>query len=633
MKIILLKKIFCYSLLLSVLIFLTNCGKSADPDLYSTNVQFQGAVDFDTSGITPAPSFKFNSINRTLSKTAVNINNSTVLARNISTGDTYTAAITNNRFVMTIPAGNYEFFAKNAIGKTMRMIKTGITYNNTSDTINIKSTTIAYMVYNSKINNGLATALNQIYNLSTLVSEAALAYDSAVTFLKTDINDTSIATYSRRQTAFLALAIRKNVLDCLNADSDLTSDTIISDTSVSLKFQAVINDIVTTSNDTIYLTPGVKFYIGNTNPSNIKITGLYEATTQTVRDYNLQNNQLIVLTEQGTYFRGDQISIFNASQFETPTLNAYTDVYNFADDNIIKSFAGKIFIINRTLSKILILNGSSLKLEKEYNLTGSNPHDIAFINQSKAFVTFYGSDYIAIINPMTGTQTDTINIRQFNAHNDAAADADQMQIVGDKVFITIQNQYNWSSINPKIIVVNANTNAIIDTININGLTNPNENKDYCEATGKLYFAFTGNWYDSEATGILEVDSVTHQTRVLCIGGQNNTDTMIDGAFTGVKVISADTGYCIYSGTWPNYYIASFNPTTGRFYNKNLISGSFAGDLIKDNANNVYALNRDMNYTNSGVYKINSNGAYSLSKINTATSGVRRNPVVAALFSN
>jgi len=364
------------------------------------------------------------------------------------------------------------------------------------------------------------------------------------------------------------------------------------------------------------------------------LSALYKAVSQTVNEYNFQNNQLIVLTAQGNGYSGGQLSIFSAVQFETPSLNIYADAYDFTADNIVRSYSGKIYIINRTLAKILVINASNMKILNEYRLPagGSNPHDIAFISASKAYVTFYESNFIGVINPATGVELGRIDISQFDIPNDGSADADQMQIVGAKVFVTIQNMQNWNATqNARIIVINSVNDSVLDTIVITGLTNPYENKDYCPATGKLYFAFTGDWWGSSASGILEVDSVTLQTRVLCTGGLSG-DTAVNGAFTGVKVISADTGYCVYAGNWPDYYVASFNPKTGSFYNKELLAGAFWSDLYKDNADNIYALRRDSNYINSGVYKILPNSVFSFSSLNREGT-VRKNAAGAAIFCN
>ncbi|HPG30498.1 MAG TPA: hypothetical protein PLQ81_06900, partial [bacterium] len=437
----------------------------------------------------------------------------------------------------------------------------------------------------------------------------------------------------------LALSIKKSVIEKINGDTDLTCDTTITDADISGKFQTVINEIL--NNDmscSITLGVGLQFSAGDSSANVIVLSALYDAVSQTAKEYNLTNNQILVLTAQGNGYSGDQFSIYSASNFETPSLDVYSDAYDFTDDNIIKSYGGKIYIVNRTLSKVLVINGTTMKIEKEYKFAqGSNPHDIAFINSSKAYVTFYNSNIIGIFNPANGAELGTIDISGFDALKDGSAEADQLQIVGSKVFVTLQNiSYSggWATAteNAKILVINSATDSVTDTISIHGLTNPYENKDYCEATGKLYFAFTGDWWGSPATGILEVDSSSHQTRVLCLGGSSNEDTIVNGAFTGVKVVSEDTGYCIYAGTWPNYYIGSFNPKTGVFYNKELLTGSFWGDLIKDGANNVYAVNRDSNYTASGLYKIFPNSICNFSGLNR-TGSVKKNPIGAALFEN
>lgn len=616
--------LFCFSL-----IILNGCGSSSSSD---SKITFRGQVDFST-GISNAPGFFYSPAN------SLSINPSTVVAKSISTNDTYIATINGNEFTLKIPAGDYEFYARNSDDKIIRMIKPAITKANNTDIINLKSTVVSYLIIQSVIVNGEANTLNEISDLYSLYETSNRIYNNALEHLKSDISDTVTATISERQMSFLALTLKEVIKDKIDNSEDLTQNDIITDTDITSNFQVAIDNILSADPScTISIGIGLQFTVSDTDTIDSRIvsenflTNLINSVTETQIEHNLLNNQFIVLTAQGNTYQSDQFSIFSQTAFDTPELNVYQDNYYFGGDNIIKSYGGKILIVNRTLSRVLIINGRTMKIEDEYILTGDNPQDIAFLSNSKAYVTFLESNYISIINPFTGSESGRIDISDYE-ESDGIANAEMMQIVEEKVFVTIQNLDGWTATeNARTLVVNSNSDSVIAVIESNGLKNPYGSIDYSTATGKVYVGFVGEWWGNPATGILEIDTATYESRTLIQGGFETADTTINGAVTGVSIASSDTGYFIYSGTWPNYYIASFNPSTGEFYDTEIEIGNFWGNFFKDNSGNLYALNRDSTFEKSGVYKILPDGTINFSSINQSGE-VLRNPTGGTMFKN
>ncbi len=93
------------------------------------------------------------------------------------------------------------------------------------------------------------------------------------------------------------------------------------------------------------------------------------------------------------------------SMIDTSSLLALPTLSYIHSDAVIRYFNQKIYIVNRlNRDSILILNPllGYLPLQEFSMGSGSNPQDIAVVNDSKAYVSLYNRNYLAVVNLNTG---------------------------------------------------------------------------------------------------------------------------------------------------------------------------------------------------------------------------------------
>ena len=93
------------------------------------------------------------------------------------------------------------------------------------------------------------------------------------------------------------------------------------------------------------------------------------------------------------------------SMIDTSSLVALPTLSYIHSDAVVRFYNQKIYIVNRlNRDSILILNPllGYLPLQEFSMGSGSNPQDIAVVNDSKAYVSLYNRTYLAVVDLNTG---------------------------------------------------------------------------------------------------------------------------------------------------------------------------------------------------------------------------------------
>lgn len=208
----------------------------------------------------------------------------------------------------------------------------------------------------------------------------------------------------------------------------------------------------------------------------------------------------------------------------------------------------------------------------------SNPHDLVFVNDQKAYLLRYGSPKVWIVDPSVSAnneahfKTKEIDLSAYN-DADGKPEAQAGVIVGDRLYIILQRidfSHGWGNYvynTSYVAVFNTTTNNEIDTgkgvgglkgIAIPDIKNPVE-ISYVPATGKLYVLCVGNWDAASAPigGIVSIDPATFTAKIVIT---DNNDSY--GAVTGMAILKSSKGYFIGEAAWQDDSLYSFNPSTG-----------------------------------------------------------------------
>jgi hypothetical protein len=192
--------------------------------------------------------------------------------------------------------------------------------------------------------------------------------------------------------------------------------------------------------------------------------------------------------------------------------------------------------------------------------TGSNPYDLIFVSDTKAYLLRYGSDTAWIVDPSTTTEagfkTGELDLSAY-ADSDGIPEMNGGVLVGTKLFILFQrldrNNF-WAPTNDTLVgVFDTATDAELAQITV-PVENP-QTIQYVEANNTIYVAGVGSYGFAPFGGIATIDPDAHTSSLLLAGDAY-------GGISGVAVVSSTKGYFIGYGGWQDNTLYTFDPSAG-----------------------------------------------------------------------
>ena len=246
------------------------------------------------------------------------------------------------------------------------------------------------------------------------------------------------------------------------------------------------------------------------------------------------------------------------------------DVASIHSDAVSRHYNNLVYVVNKLGGdNIQVLDpASSFSTLRQFSVgNGSNPQDIAFLSDSKAYVTRYDTNELWVVNPSTGVHTGTVDLSTL-ADSDGLCEMDKMIIIDDRLFVCIQrldrNYYWLPSGTSYIAVVDCDADTLLDTdpgqagiqpIELS-YTNPFSNIQYNPFINRLYVSCVGSWGVNDGG----VEIINHET--LQSEGLLFTESNAGGDINDVEIFSASLGYAIVTNSSFNTDLISFNPATG-----------------------------------------------------------------------
>jgi len=278
-------------------------------------------------------------------------------------------------------------------------------------------------------------------------------------------------------------------------------------------------------------------------------------------------------------------------------------------DAVIRTFGGLVFIIQRFgENSIIVLDPENPSASianystNDANTPGqqSDPHDIAFVSLSKAYVSRYSLNTLLIVNPRTGEHLGTIDLSRF-ADSDGIVEMDQMVIVNGKLYVSLQrlNQNNFFAAENGsfVVVIGTATDEIIDVdlttpgtqpIVLAG-RNPFSRLTYLSSTDKIYFAHAGNFFTGDAFGGIEAISPSTNTS----DGILISDNDFGGTLGAFNLLSETVGYATVFDASFNNQVVSFDLSDGTVGTALTgVGAGFIPNLAFDSEGFLYVPDRD-----------------------------------------
>jgi hypothetical protein len=150
-------------------------------------------------------------------------------------------------------------------------------------------------------------------------------------------------------------------------------------------------------------------------------------------------------------------------------------------DCSVRSYNGLIYVINRTLSTIQVIDRTKRNpIIAEMSMgTSADPHDICVVSSTKAYVSRYGASEIWIVNPTTLVKTGSIDLSAYapseaNGYSSAVAngiplmDRIYFDSARSRIFVSVQrltegyNPIDYSS----VIAIDTTTDVVKQEIKL-----------------------------------------------------------------------------------------------------------------------------------------------------------------------
>ncbi len=244
-------------------------------------------------------------------------------------------------------------------------------------------------------------------------------------------------------------------------------------------------------------------------------------------------------------------AIVSADTLLTPHCN----VRAIHSDAVATFFEGRMYVVNRyQADNIQVLDPhAGFATIKQFSVgNGANPHDIAFLSRSRAFVTRYDTDQMWIVDTNTGVRSGLINFIGL-ADADNIPEMDQILRVGNRMFVSIQRLDRGQPLRPPVgtsylAVFDPYTEQFIDAepgtmgtqaIALDG-ANPYSELVLNHDSGLIWVATAGIFGVNDG-GLELVDPVALTTSGIVL-----TESQIGGDISDVVPIDANRGVAVIS---------------------------------------------------------------------------------------
>lgn len=186
----------------------------------------------------------------------------------------------------------------------------------------------------------------------------------------------------------------------------------------------------------------------------------------------------------------------------------------------------------------------------------ANPHDIAVVSPTKAYVTQYNSPNLAVVDPSgASTAVRTIDLGAF-AGTDGIPEAESVLVVGTRAYVTLQQLDRTMGYRAPdrstVVVIDTATDALVDTDGATAgtqgisLSFGNPQRIVASSDGAFLLVSSSGNFDSDADGGIDViDAATNRVvrtlRASDFGGKEPGSVEVLDASVAWAVVDTTTG--------------------------------------------------------------------------------------------
>ena len=240
------------------------------------------------------------------------------------------------------------------------------------------------------------------------------------------------------------------------------------------------------------------------------------------------------------------------SSMDLSTNTATHDHLTIHSDAAVRTYRDKVYILNRLRQdNVIVLSRSDLKtpLTQYSTGNGSNPHDMAFVSEEKAYISRYERTQLLIVNPITGDSLGAVDLSAF-ADADGLPEMNQLALYDNYLFVACQRLDRDNGFVPTdvsvIAVVDVMTDQVVDvdanTAGVQGIVMASKNPAGAVQRGNKWFLSAVNSFlDFTDGGIEVVDLENLRSEGIVID-----EIALGGNTNSLAMISDNKGYVVVS---------------------------------------------------------------------------------------
>jgi hypothetical protein len=231
---------------------------------------------------------------------------------------------------------------------------------------------------------------------------------------------------------------------------------------------------------------------------------------------------------------------------------------------------GELWLVDRANAALTVMAPTTCAVRAQVSVASgfkANPHDIAVLSDTKAYVTRYDrnaaatdamgkGDDVVVIDPATGTITSRIDLAPEATAvtgKDIQARPDRLVIASGKVYVSLGNQDAMfaAAADGRVVVLDPATDTITGHVDLTGLKGCSA-MFHLAATNTLYVACGGSFADADqaaASGVAEIDLAVTPP----VLKRTTLASRLDGQavnFSWVAAVSDTRGFAATLGKFP-----------------------------------------------------------------------------------
>lgn len=238
-------------------------------------------------------------------------------------------------------------------------------------------------------------------------------------------------------------------------------------------------------------------------------------------------------------------------------------------DVVARVHEGRVYLLHRCDNVITVVDPTdSFNVQDQFPFADEaacSPDlvDLAFVSESKVYASYLVADAeesIGLLDLQTGERFGFVDLSGVvdPSDSDGRPEPDQMVIVGDQVFVALEQLDYPSVVRPgKVVVIDTATDTIEAVIPLQG-SNPFNEMIYDPGSDRIYLNIVGQWQDEDGKVVLDGGIEVVNPNTLESEGFLMTEEALGGNITDFAIVSASKGYALVSDGEFNTKVVPFS---------------------------------------------------------------------------